>query len=195
MGLFGLFKKKEETSVTLPQTDTERWIVGTYAMWSEYAEGDWHYFAGSVSKNRQEGASMRLMLRRDWEVNNRDTLLEMVRWLTASYDGESACTEDVLAAGAWNLCRACQILGMGFVSDYISREEMIAKSVQVGKQMQRLYHSWAELYASYLKGYKEWKMEQGGDWPKEVSEREILCDQLRMDAQGPCSVPWDLELG
>lgn len=182
MGLFGIFGKKEAGNVTEPKNDTERWLVGTYAMWSVYAEGDWRYFAGSKEKSKPEGASMRVMLRRDWEVNNKATLLDMVSSLT-------------VASGAWELCRACQILAMGFVGGYIEREEMVQRSIEIGRVMQRHYHSWTELYDSYLKGYKDWRSEQGGDAGKDIAAREELCYQLRNQLDGPCSVEWDLELG
>lgn len=195
MGLFGIFGKKEAGNVTEPKNDTERWLVGTYAMWSVYAEGDWRYFAGSKEKSKQEGASMRVMLRRDWEVNNKATLLDMVNDLTAVYKEGTECKAEDIALGAWDLCRACQILAMGFVGDYIEREEMVQKSIEVGRVMQRYYHSWTELYDSYLKGYKDWKIEQGGDAWKDITAREELCFQLRNQPDGPCSVEWGLELG
>ena len=194
MGLFGIFGKKEAADVTEPVNDTEKWIVGTYAMWSAYAEGDWHYFAGSREKNKQEGASMRVMLRRDWDVTDRASLLEMVGYLTALYKEGTDCGPEDAAAGAWDLCRACQILGMAFVGGYIDREEMVRESVAVGKVMQRYYHSWEELYDSYLKGYRNWRNDQGGDVLNDIAAREQLCSQLRNQPDGPCSVPWALEL-
>lgn len=194
MGFLSFFKKKEDGNVTLPETDVERWIVGTYAMWSEYTDGDWHYFAGSKEKNNKDGASMRVMLRRDWEVTDKNSLLEMVLCLTLAYKEKSAYTDEELALGAWDLCRACQILGMGFVGGYIAREEMIEKSIEVGQLMQRMYHSWTELYDSYLKGYKEWRTKQGDGCQKDIEEREDLCLKLRNDLNGPCSLPWDLRL-
>ncbi len=194
MGFLGLFKKKEDGNAALPKTDTERWIVGTYAMWSEYAEGDWHYFAGSKEKNRQEGSSMRVMLRRDWEVTDKNTLLDMALLLTLPYEEKEDCTEEELALGAWDLCRACQILGMGFIGGYIEREKMMEKSIEIGRLMQSLYHSWGELYDSYLKGYREWRTKQGDGWEQAISEREDLCFKLRNDPNGPCSQPWELEL-
>ena len=54
MGFLGFFQKKDKENTALPKTDTERWITGTYAMWSEYADGDWHYFAGSKKKIRKK---------------------------------------------------------------------------------------------------------------------------------------------
>lgn len=66
--------------------------------------------------------------------------------------------------------------------------------IEVGQLMQRMYHSWTELYDSYLKGYKEWRMKQGDGCQKDIQEREDLCLKLRNDLNGPCSLPWDLRL-
>ena len=35
MGLFGIFGNKDKGESMIPANDTERWITGTYAMWSE----------------------------------------------------------------------------------------------------------------------------------------------------------------
>ena len=104
------------------------------------------------------------------------------------------CTDEELASGAWDLCRACQILGMGFVGGYIERGEMLEKSIEIGTLMQSLYHSWAELYDSYLRGYKEWRTQEGDGWQEAISEREKLCFKLRNEPDGPCSLPWEQEL-
>lgn len=191
MGLLGLFGKKTEADATLPANDMERWFTAAYAMWSEYAEGDWHYFAGSTEKSRQEGASMRTMLRRDWDVSDRQALLETVIMLTALYE-EGGCEEGDIQTGAWDLCRACQILGMGYVGGYIERQEMVAESMKVSRIMQRYYHSWQELYDSYLYGFKKWRLKGGGDCTKEVAERETICKRLLALPDGPCSLPWNL---
>ena len=161
MALFGLFGKKESGNETVPQNDVEKWILGTYAMWAAYADGDWHYIAGSTEKNKQEGASMRVILRRDWEISNKTALFDMVDYLTALYCEGTDCEAEDIASGAWDLCRACQIL---------------------------------ELYDSYIKGYRDWRAEQGGDAQKDIEARETLCRDLRNDPNGPCSVPWDLKL-
>lgn len=193
MGFLEIFKKKDAGNVTMPQNDKEKWIVGVYAMWSEYAEGDWHYFAGSKEKSRQEGASMRVMLRRDWEIAGREGLLDMVSYLTAFYAEGNLEDEDV-AVGGWNLCRACQLLGMGFVGGYIDREEMIQKSSEIGQIIQGIYHSWTELCDSYMKGYKEWRCEQDDNWQEDVAEREKLYFKLKNDSEGPYSIAWDVTL-
>lgn len=193
MGFLGFFRRKEDGNVTLPESDTERWITGTYAMWSEYADGDWHYFAGSRQINKRR-PPMRAVLRRDWGVTDENTLSDMVLYLISQYEDENDCSEEEIALGAWDLCRACQILGMGFIGGYIERREMVEKSVRVGRIMQRLYHSWDELYDSYLEGYKEWRRAQGGEWQRDIAEREKLCLKLRNDPDGPCSIAWEIEL-
>lgn len=193
MGLFGFGKKKEGDS-TAPENDVERWVIATYAMWSSAANGNWHYIAGSTTKSRQEGASMRVMLRRDWGVNNREELMSQVSLLVSIYKTGTQCEKEDIEKGAWDLCRACQILGMGFVGGYIDRQEMMAQSVEVGRVMQMYYHSWAELYDSYLKGYREWRMGAGGDASKAVADREDLCNRLLNMPDGLCTVDWNLAL-
>lgn len=193
MGLFGFLGKKETEESTAAANDTEKWIIGTYAMWSEATGGNWKHIAGSTAKNKKEAASMRVMLRRDWDVSNKAALLDMVSYLTALYKDEKCGQEDI-EQGAWDLCRACQILGMGYIGGYIERQEMIQESVQVGRIMQKHFHSWAELYDSYLKGYSEWRKDAGEDVEKDIQAREDLCLRLRNMPDGPCNIEWSLTL-
>lgn len=195
MGIFGLFQKKEEENATLPRTEAEKWVTYTYAMWSEAAEGDWHYIAGSTAYSKPEGASMRTMLRRDWEVSNKTELLDMVTYLTALYEDGTECEAEDIKSGAWDLCRACQILGMGYVGGYIDRDEMFAHAFAIGRIMQRYYSSWIELYGSYIQGYRKWRTESGGSNVLQmISERENLCERILSYADGPCSISWELPL-
>lgn len=192
MGLFGFLGKKGTDESTAPANDTERWILGTYAMWSEATGGNWRYIAGSAEKNKKEAASMRVMLRRDWEAPDKVALLDMVNMLTALYKEE--CEQKDIESAAWDLCRACQILGMGYVGGYIERNEMVQESVKVGKIMQKYFHSWEELYNSYVKGYAEWRKDAGEDADKDIQARESLCLKLRTMPDGPCTVDWNLAL-
>lgn len=194
MALFGLFGKKEPMDMTVPANETEKWLTATYAMWSEYADGNWRYIAGATEKSKQEGASMRVMLRRDWEISNKAALLDMVSYLTALYAEGTACEQEDIEKGAWDLCRACQILAMGFVGGYIEREEMFQESAKVGRIMQKYYHSWKELYDSYFVGYREWRITQGGNAQKDIADREALCKKLLEMPDGPCVVAWNTQL-
>ena len=73
-------------NVTRPLEDAERWVIASYAMWSEYySEGNWQYVAGSPVKE-ENAANMQLMLSRDWEIDDREDLLDTVMFLTALYE-------------------------------------------------------------------------------------------------------------
>ena len=145
-------------NVTAPQDDAERWVIATYAMWSEYySEGNWQYIAGSPTKE-DNASNMLLMLSRDWEINNKNDLMDTIIYLTAFYEDEEDPDPEDIETGAWDLCRACQILGMAFVGGIINREEMMGISFIVCRLMQCYYPSWLHLYDSYLKGYKEWRL-------------------------------------
>ncbi len=184
-------------NVTAPQDDVERWVIATYAMWSEYySEGDWQYIAGSPVKE-ENASDMRLMLSRDWEIDNREDLLDTVTFLTALYMDDDNVDQEDIETGAWDLCRACQILGMAFVAGIIDREEMMGLSLMAGSLMQYYYPSWLHLYSSYINGYREWRLEEDEEDEEaleDVEEREQICRELLSMPDGPCSVPWDLKL-
>lgn len=185
-------------NVTRPLEDAERWVIATYAMWSEYySEGNWQYIAGSPVKE-ENAANMQLMLSRDWEIEDRDDLLDMVMYLTVMYEDEEEVDLEDIETGAWDLCRACQILGMAFVAGIIDREEMFGISMMVCGMMQSYYPSWMHLYSSYLNGYKEWRLgeadEEDEEAQEDVEEREQIVRKLLVMPGGPCSIPWNLEL-
>lgn len=196
-------------NITTPLNDAERWVIATYAMWSEYySENGWQYIAGSPVKE-ENAAAMRLMLTRDWEIDNKDELLDTVLFLIARYSDEEESDPEDIKTGAWDLCRACQILGMAFIGGLICREEMMSLSFIVCRLMQCCYPSWLHLYSSYLNGYKAWRLgdydedEDDEDYDEDedyeealedVAEREEICRRLLTMPGGPCSIPWNMEL-
>lgn len=193
--LSGILGKKENKRITAPENDTEKWITITYGMWSAWAwtDGDWRYFAGIKESNKQKESSLRVVLRRDWGITDKASLYDMVKNLTDLY-GIEADREKLSDIGAWDLCRACQILGMGYVAGHIEKEEMVTKSVEVGRIMQQYYHSWKELYDSYMKGYSNWRKSQGGNAQEDIAERETIYSDIWKHPEGPSSIKWDLKL-
>lgn len=188
------FLLDEPTDVTRAETATEKWLVCTSAIWSMYRGGDWQCFAGAQTKSQREIDAMGLMLRRDWGINNKAELLDTVKYLKEPYTNKQNLAKEFIAVGGWDLCRACQILAMSFVGGLISRKEMVTHSIAVGQIIQRLYHSWDELYDSYLKGYKDWRRGFGGDWQSELAARENFCRQLKNAPDGPRSLNWNTKL-
>lgn len=194
MGLFG-FGKKGPSDITVPKTDNEKWVTYTYAMWSKYAEGDWHYIAGSKEKSKPEGASMRVMLRRDWGVSSKAELLDNLSNLFSLYEEGKDVEDEDIKIGAWDLCRCCQTLAMGFVGGYIERQELFDLSFKVGRVMQKYYHSWQELYSSYLSGYTGWRNESGQEGAQEdIKAREQICKDILAASDGPSSLDWNMAL-
>lgn len=179
MGFFDFFKTNKVN--TAPENDTEKWILGTYAMWSTYYDGDWKYIAGCKKINIRSRSSMRTMLLRDWAVSDKKELFDMVNHLMQFFDIDTE---------AWDLCRACQILGMGFIADYITREEMVQHSLLVCHEMQKLFGSWDELYESYLKGFRDWKNDSGDGAEEAIRAREDICRKLKEAPDGPFTMPW-----
>ena len=193
MSLLKIFTDGANDS-TIPNTNTEKWLACTYAPWTVYFGGDWQYIAGVKEKTAQRKERLRFILSRDWGVNGRESLLDTVSLLTVMYCEENAPQKADIVAGAWDLCRACQILSIGFVCDYITRREMMDLSIKTGKIMQRLYRSWDELYESYLRGYAAWRRSQSDDGEDDIAERRKICQRLKREPDGPASLKWQTEL-
>lgn len=227
MGILDETGNQDPENITTPLNDAERWVIATYAIWSEYYfEDGWRYIAGCRVKEKN-ASEMRLILSRDWGINNEAELLDTVLYLTALYEDEEDPDPEDIETGAWDLCRACQILGMAFIGGLIGREEMMSISLTVCRLMQYYYPSWLHLYSSYLDGYREWRLEDDDDEEyeddededyeyyedddedyedddeddeddiealKAVAEREKICRRLLTMPDGPCSVPWNMEL-
>lgn len=191
---FFTFLPDEPANSTIAETATEKWLACTYALWSMHRGGDWRYFAGAREKSQREIDAMLLMLRRDWGISNKEALLQTVNYLTEPYSEKQSLPKEYIAVGGWNLCRACQILAMAFVGGLVTREEMLTQSIPAGRLMQRLYHSWEELFDSYLRGYKQWRREQDNDWQRDLAARENYCRKLKYEPDGPRSLDWNLKL-
>ncbi len=71
---------KEEPDATLPHSDAERWIAGTYAIWSEYCGGSCKYLGG-YEKTQSNAKMIARVLKEDWLVTNHDSGVEMIKYL------------------------------------------------------------------------------------------------------------------
>lgn len=184
-----LRKKYEETlRSTIPQDDTERWILGTYAIWAGYI-GDAHLIGG-LPKEPKNQAWLRHVYQRDWGITTGAEFQDMVAQLTApeGYNGTDP------ASCAWDWCRAMQLLGCGFFCDYLTRQEMRTLSCQVGCLIQRHFHSWEELCSFYLDGYTRWIRSIGEDPVQKRAQREAIYAQIKQDPDSPYRLSFYLPL-
>lgn len=68
-------RTKDEPDATLTANDAERWIAGTYAMWSEYCGSSYKYLGG-YEKNKSN-AKMIQENYHSWENISKPILLEL----------------------------------------------------------------------------------------------------------------------
>lgn len=71
---------KEEPGATLPVNDAERWIAGTYAIWSEYCGGSSKYLGG-YEKNGPNAKMVAEVLEEDWLVTDHKSGVDTVTYL------------------------------------------------------------------------------------------------------------------
>ena len=169
-------------------TSAEKWIVATYAMWSEYNGGKW-YKIGGHEKNEMERNALRKLLSRDWQINDKDEGLDIVVNLI------STRIHNNIEADAWDYCRAMQLLGMFYISDYLEREEMMEYASEVAEVIKENYNSWEEMCESYLKGYAAWRNRVDAKTAqKAIDERREIYNRLKNMPNGPYSLDWNTEV-
>lgn len=199
------FKRKEALAST-PQTDQERWILGTYAIWAQFF-GQLNYkgkltnpntprsplYLGGKPRDEDSRKFTIKVLKQDWEIKNRDDLLETVEYMsrgTGFWDCDTQCDR------AWELCRSTQLLGMGYIAGWLTREELTERSSVVGNIIQRTFGDWEELTRSYLEAYTRWRTRTAPDGDGSgVRMRNQIYQNLCNRKDSPYRLPWMLPLG
>lgn len=180
MGLFG--RKKEEAGITLPVNDAERWIAGTYAVWSEYCGGSYRYLGG-YEKNRSTTKMLARVLREDWAVNSRDSGVEMVEYLL-----ENAGSGDGAGTAAFDYACACNLCGRMLIAGYFTREESISYAAKAAQKIQQAFLSWEEYFQSYIEGAA------GGSNVGEKEPFEAAYQNFKDAPDSPLRLPWNTRL-
>lgn len=198
-------RRKEEQAST-PQTEQELWILGTYANWAQYF-GQLNYkgrlttpntaasflYLGGRPKDEDSKKLTIKVLKKDWEIKNREDLLDTVEYMSKG-NGFWNCTTQY--DRAWELCRSTQLLGMGYIAGWLTKKEMLERSSVVGNIIQRVFGGWEELSESYLEAYTKWGMETFGQQAEAVIEmRRQIQQNLNNRKDSPYRLPWMLPLG
>lgn len=196
MGLFDLFGKKSAPEDSLPLTESEKWIVATYAIWSEFSNGSWK-FIGGFEKNRSNASMARGVLNRDWMVSNVESGKDMVKYLidnagkAAAEDGE----EKQLRAKkklAFDYACACNMCGRMYLGGLMERAESMNLAKEAAKKIQQVYGSWEEYGAAYVEGAKlELGCDEGDSCAKQLDD---IFAKLSGMAEGPYTVAWNTTL-
>ena len=207
VGLRQQKKREKQVSASLPRNDLERWLTGTCAIWGQFfsqlgrtrdGRRDVKARRGPIRFGGQEmdekGRSYtRRVLKEDWEIGNRQELLDTVEYMSAG-PGFVKCGSQ--AARAWQLCRSMQLLAMGFVAGWYGREELIKRSCQVGRVMQEHFRSWDELCQGFLEGFFLWRSSAFGaeDARAALQERRDIYQELQQRPDSPYRLSWYLPL-
>lgn len=184
MGLFS--KTKEEPGVTLPVNDAERWIAGTYAVWSEYCGGSCRYLGG-YEKTKSNTKMISRVLRQDWMVKDHDSGVETVEYLLKNAGPQEGSQKDADTT-AFDYACACNMCGRMFIAGYFTREESIRYAAQAARKIQERYHSWEEYFQCYITGAA------GGSNVKEAAPFESAYQKLKSSPDNPLSLPWNTKL-
>ena len=210
--------KKRDHRNGLPRNDLERWILGTYANFAIYyanlpdeleekglwkplsrqanRNATWRYnprtplYLGGRLRDRASQSMTDRALRSSWDIKNLQELLDAVEYMSAGA-GFSDCRDQ--AGRAWQLCRSTQLLGQAYLVGWLTREEMVRRSCQVGRTIQNTFRDWDELNQSYVTGYERWAVRNGISQQLIQVRRQIQQD-LRSRRDSPCRLPWQLNL-
>ena len=170
MGFFN--KTKDEPEVTLPVNDAERWIAGTYAIWSEYCGGSYKYLGG-YEKTKSNAKMISRVLRGDWLVKDHDSGVEMIQYLLKNAGSKDGAEDTSVDTTAFDYACACNMCGRMFIAGYFTREESIRYATEAAKKIQENYHSWEEYFKAYIIGAA------GGSNIKEIAPFESAYDKFR----------------
>lgn len=185
MGLFN--RTKEEPGQTLPSTDAERWIAGTYAIWSEYCGGSCQYLGG-YEKNKSNAKMLKKVLWEDWAVKDHENGVEMVQYLLDNA-GPSEGDQDAADTTAFDYACACNLCGRLFIAGIFTREESLRYAAQAARKIQQQYRSWEEYFSSYILGAAG-----GGSNISERAPFEEAYQQVQASAASPLGLDWNTSL-
>lgn len=89
----------------------------------------------------------------------------------------------------WDLCRAANIVGWGYIAGYLTYEEAFVKSVEICKLIQAHFNSWEELLDSYLVGHFYWSQDV-----LETLRRDKRIQSELKDEKGAFGIAWETPL-
>ncbi|MCI9155654.1 MAG: DUF1266 domain-containing protein [Lawsonibacter sp.] len=194
--------RKRDQDLT-PQNDLEKWIFGSYANWALY---NCEYVSGNSLMPNYESTPILLggrrgpynspeqrqyflnMLDSPWDIHSKRELLETVEYMSVGPGIRKCLTQ---SDRAWELCRCTQLLAIAFRLGWISRREMVRRSCQVGKIIQRTFSGWQEMSESFLARCLQW-ME---DPSPGADQRRAAHKALWLRPDSPYNLPWDFPLG
>ena len=118
---------------------------------------------------------------------NNVTAEDKIAWL-AAFDAKAAYGEKAIAG--WDLSRAMQLIGWGYIAGYYTYEEAMDESMETAKLIRQMFSSWDDFLGSYLYGYSYWCGEDLTDTSSMAYGRKQIYEELK--AAGVFDVDWNL---
>lgn len=108
--------------------------------------------------------------------------------LLAAFDAWNDYGEQAIAA--WDMSRAMQLIGWGYVAGYYTYEEAMDKSMETALLIQQTFDSWEDFFSSYLYGYSYWCGEDSADKSSSAYTRRQIYEKLKKE--GVYDVDWNI---
>lgn len=170
------------------KNDYERWLVGTYAIWSYCFSRSLRY-AGGFPRTEANRYGFKQALKIQWQITERDHLLDNI------FHQTFVGSKNDPSFSAWNLTRANSLCAMGYLTNLISRDEMLQISSLPSQFIQENFSSWEELGTSYLAGYENWRRGEGDRAiSKDIRQRRKAFLELKQLKKSPWRLSFHMEL-
>lgn len=182
-------KFNQEADKTIPKDDLERWLVASYAIYAEYL-GSYERIGGLRATPKHKKILCQ-MLARDWGIENREDAIE---WYHRLMDVSAYVEHGSMQEIAWDLVRANQLMGIFYLCDFVSRDELRSYGCLTGQKMQKYFQSWNDLCENYLQGYAEWSSTVFSDAQKKIAERQEIYEYLRSLPDSPYKLNWRMHM-
>jgi hypothetical protein len=164
----------------------QRWVLASAGVLTEMNRASHLRIGGSPRLTTSYVAAH--MLRRDWGIFATRGLVEKIDWLFDRghrFDFAERSEHGVDELCAWDLVRAANLAGAGYLAYMLEAEQAWSLLVRAARQIQATFRSWAEVGASYRLGRRLW----GGD-----SEDVDLALEALLAKGGAWDLPWDVDL-
>lgn len=141
------------------------------------------------------------MLQEDWDVTNRDHLLNALMWL--HHDGHRGALRDLQSSSSalpqaeplsWDYVRYCQLCTAGVAVHYLQPEEALSLLIPAAAALQKSYTSWTDLAVSFRAGRYLWhRLLHHSPADTRASDERMIrtLELLETDPRSPWQkIPW-----
>jgi hypothetical protein len=195
---------------------TVRWFTACCAA-VKIVSGENPHIFGGVYKEPQSIAEYRKVLCESWRFNDRQDFLHMLPNLLEGYavkqygsgpaagvarmsDSERALRREIADEGGerciwvWDLQRLILISALGYVADWLAREEALDWCLKAGQKLQGLCRNWDDFMRCYLLSYCLWSGDSLKDRSSIAGQRRQAYEYYRQLPGNPWQVAWNYPL-